>query len=174
MSRSTKRNLILSCVLFLLSFGGSAFMLWQVHQQGIELSKQVSTLQAEQAREQAHIQLQRTADETRDDRAQLRQYFLAQESDSIDFLNLVEQSAPQVGVALSTNSLNAVTGANDATWIETSFTFQGERAAVDRFITLLETVPYVSQVMSLQVQARTSTEWQANVVMRIRVLNYDE
>jgi hypothetical protein len=175
MSNSTKRNICIAAVLFVFSVAGSGFMVYHVQQQSARLDEQITTLQKNRAQEQTYLRLQGQAEETQADRAQLQQYFLGQGSDSIEFLNLVERLAPQSQVQLTTNALQEITEpSSDAQWVEASFTFSGTRQAVDRFLQILETVPYVSRVTSVALSAQSGSGWQANVVMQVRVLNYDE
>jgi hypothetical protein len=53
------------------------------------------------------------------------------------------------------------------------FSFEGSRSRVQNFITILEELPYVLKVITVDIVAADQTRWQAQVTMRVRVLNYD-
>jgi len=91
-------------------------------------------------------------------------------------LNMVEQLAPEAGVTLETNSLNLIEGTeseDEKQWVEMGFSFEGSRSRVQNFITILEELPYVLKVITVDIVAADQTRWQAQVTMRVRVLNYD-
>jgi len=120
------------------------------------------------------IRDRRIAEETQEERLQLESYFLLKESDSIDFLNNIESIAPQAGVVLQTSSLDTVVDPSDnSQWIEVDFSFSGSRSRVREFVEVLEELPYVSRMMSLNVTMQNQGQWQAEVTMRVRVLAYD-
>lgn len=174
MSNSAKRNIIFGSILIIVSVVIFVFMVFQVINQGTELEEQVAALQEERAQEASYFSLRRIAEESAFDRAQLHTYFLERESDSIDFLNTIERIAPEAGVILETNSLESVTSADQTQWVEATFAFSGSRDQVERFIQILESVPYVSRVTAINMSARSSTEWRASVTIQVRVLAYEE
>ena len=150
--------------------------MWQqTQQQGEKLVSQLDTLNEQRAQEESFFRLRRVAEESAQERALLKSYFFSKESDSIDFLNMVEQLAPDVGVILETTSLNLVEDADDGKqWIEIGFLFDGSRSRVQEFLNTLEDLPQVSKIMKVDMLASDQTKWQARVTMRVRVLNYDE
>jgi len=173
MSKSTIRNIILSLVLIVTSVAIFGFMAYQITQQGSRLAFQIETLEKERSQEASRLKLKRTADETVSDREQLKSYFLEQESDSIDFLNKVESLAPIVGVKLQTSGLESVVNsADDTKWIQAEFSFSGSRAQIDRFIKILETLPLVLKIKSIEMVTKSNTEWQATVAIQVQVLSY--
>lgn len=175
MSSGTKRHIIIALILSLVAIGGFGYMFHEISVQGSTLGAQVSALKEEQAQEATFIRLQKIAEDSETDREELSSYFLTRESDSIDFLNLVEGIAPTAGVTLKTSNLETIVDKSDSSsWIEVSFSFTGSRIAVHNFIEILENVPYVSRLMSIDISSRSNTNWQADVVMRVRILGYDE
>lgn len=175
MSKSAKRNMVIGSILIAIAVSGFAFMIHQIIGQGTELESQITALKEERAQEESYFRLQRLAEESSEDRMQLRSYFLERESDSIDFLNLIERIGPEAGVILEMNGLESVTDPSDQSkWIEAVFAFSGTREQVERFIQILESVPYVSRVTAIEMNARSSTEWRASVTIQVRVLAYDE
>lgn len=175
MSKSTIRNIIIALILFVSSLIVLGLMVYKINQQGSQLAVQIDALEKEQAQEASHLQLRRIAENTAKDREQLQSYFLSQESDSINFLNQVEEMAPKIGVELKTSGLETVINSNDNTkWIQAEFSFSGSRERVQRFIKILETFPLVSKIIAAEMSAKSRTEWQANVTMQVQVLKYDE
>lgn len=175
MSGSTKKTIIVALMLSVASIAVFGFMVFRVSEQGDRLVAQIRALEEQRAQEAAHRNLQRIATESQADRDQLKAYFLAKESESIDFLNQVETLAPQVDVALKTTNLQLTTEKDTKRgWIEVTFEFSGTRKSVQNFVQILETLPYVSRLNSVTMEARSRTDWQASVTMQIQVLSYDE
>jgi predicted PurR-regulated permease PerM len=110
MSPSTIKITAVSIVLFIIASGSFAFIFLQTQQQGEKLVAQLDTLTEQRTQEEAFFRLRRVAEESSAERSQLSEYFFAGESESIDFLNMVEQLAPEAGVTLETNSLNLIEG----------------------------------------------------------------
>jgi hypothetical protein len=174
MSKSTKTTIVVAIAFFVFSLATFSFMVFQVNKQGAQLGEQISTLEAERAQQDSFFRLQRIAEETTSDREQLASHFLASESNSIDFLNLVEELAPQAGVALETNSLDVSEEAESGKkWIEVSFSFSASRSRVENFLKILENLPYVLRIESFRMSQKSGAEWSADVTMRVQVLNYD-
>ena len=174
MSKSTTRTIIIGLILMTLAVGAFGLIVYQVLAQGEKLAVQISTLETERGQEANYLRLQRLAAATVSEREQLLFYFLEGESSSIDFLNQVESLAPEMNVGLTTSGLDSIVDKEDnATWIEASFSFSGTRTEVERFIQLLENVPYLSRVTSIDMSAFSSNEWRANVTMQIKVLDSD-
>lgn len=174
MSPSTIRTIIIAIVLFGLATAAFIFMWVQAQQQGEQLLTQLNTIGEQQAHEESYFRLRRVAEESGAQRAQLSDYFFASESESIDFLNTVEAMAPEVGVTLETNSLDLIEDTEDSQqWVEIDFSFSGSRSRVQKFLSLLELLPFVSKITTVSLVAVDQTIWQAEVTMRVRVLNYD-
>ena len=174
MSKSTTTTIVLAIILFISSLGAFGFMFFQVNSQGQQLVEQVSTLQAERSQEDSYFRLQKISEDTTEDRETLYGYFLKNESSSIDFLNLVESLAPEAGVALSTENLEIVSDTSTNTsWVEASFSYTASRERVEAFLEILETLPYVLRIEDYTMSRKAVGEWQAQVTMRVQVLNYD-
>jgi|AntRauTorckE6833_2_1112554.scaffolds.fasta_scaffold03102_10 hypothetical protein len=175
MSPSTLKITVVSIVLFIVSTAAFVFMLIQSQQQGEQLVAQLTTLDEQRAQEESYYRLQRIAEESTADRAQLSSYFFSSESESIDFLNMVERLAPEAGVTLETDTLNLVEDAeDDKQWVEIGFSFEGSRSRVQNFLTILEELPYVTKIIRVNMVATSQSQWQSQVIMRVRVLTYDE
>jgi|AntRauTorcE11897_2_1112592.scaffolds.fasta_scaffold12821_3 hypothetical protein len=174
MSQSTKTTFIIAIIIFSLALVTFMLMVFQVDKQGTQLSEKISILEAESAQEDSFFRLQRISEETSSDREELRSHFLASESNSIDFLNLVEDLAPRAGVSLETNSLDiAEDEESGEAWIQTSFSFSASRSRVENFLKILENLPYVLRIDSYSMDKKSGAEWTADVTMKVQVLDYD-
>jgi len=173
MSPSTIKNTVIAIIFMAIGVSCFVFMVLQTDKQGAELSVQIETLAAQRAQQDSFFRLQKTAEETKSERLQLQSYFLLKQSDSIDFLNNVENIAPQAGVELQTSNLDSVQDDDGSDWIEVDFSFKGSRDRVKNFVQILEELPYVSRLIAVDLNTVSQTEWEAKVTMRVRVLEYD-
>lgn len=173
MSTSTKRIIIFATILVVFAAVVFALIVSQVITKQEQLIAQKQALQEEKAQEASRIALERLAGETEADREQLSSYFFQQQGETVNFLNQIEAIAPQVGVSLDTAGLDIVTDDNEEEWIEVMFAFSGTRSDVQRFIRILETVPVVSKLTSVNVSAQTSQLWQSNTTMQIKIVSYE-
>lgn len=175
MSKSTLKYLIVSGLFAVGAIGVFGFVVYSVGVQGDKLSKQISDLQIQQAQEDSYFKLKKITEESKEDRVDLKSHFLLSEGDSIDFLNQIESLAPEVGVTINTEGLVIVTEKSDESkWIQVSFSLAGSRSRTQSFIELLEGLPYVSRVTEVKFESLSSTQWRADVTMRVRILEYVE
>lgn len=175
MNRSSIRYAVIALILFCFATATFGLMIHQVNVEGDALTEQINILETRHAQEASYFRLLKTFEESETDREKLQSYFLQKESDSIDFLNKVEALAPQAGVELQTNGLELITDPSDETkWIEVGFSVKGARDRLRVFLQILEQLPHVSRLMSVDMKAISRTEWQATIKMRVRVLDYDQ
>lgn len=167
----------ISLVLFGAAVGTFTFVLFQTQSQGEELVMQIEALDAQRAQEESYFRLLRVAEESRAKRELLQSYFLKSEGDSIYFINTVEALAPDMGVELDTsrNTLETVTDkSNKNQWVDVGVAFSGPEDNVRDFLVVLESLPYVSQIISVNLSAQNSALWKAEVILRVRIFAYDE
>lgn len=175
MSKSTKNIVLISVIIFIVAAVSLGAMAYQVNEQGNQLASHVATLQAESAQVESYNRLKKISEETTQDRKQLQSYFLEKESNSIDFLNMVESLAPQAGVQLNTEGLDVLdSDGSGAKWIEVSFVFSASRERVQNFVKVLETLPYVLRLTSVEMDGMSASEWEARVTMQVQILDYDK
>lgn len=168
MSRLTLKHLIASTILLVLSIAAGGFAVFEIRSNAQTLREQVTVLAAEQAQENSYYRLQKINEDSKDEREHLSKYFLKQGSDSIDFLNKVEALAPQAGIELTTESLEDFADKKTGTkWIAVKFALSGTQSDVERFVQILERLPYFSQVTSVSFKTGSDNTWQANVTMRV-------
>ncbi|MCB9814466.1 hypothetical protein H6784_03550 [Candidatus Nomurabacteria bacterium] len=175
MSRSTIRNIIISSVLFSVTGIAYFLMLHQVSVEGDRLGEEIDILQEHQAQEASYFKLIKIYESSKKDREELNNFFVLSESDSIDFLNEIEDTGSKLGVSINTNGVQTVTDStDDSEWIEVDYTVKGSRERLQQFVQVLEQLPYVSRLVSLSMNGVTKTEWQANIKLQVKVLTYDE
>lgn len=174
MTSVSVRNFVIALLVLLLSLGGFGYMLFEIDQKSNLLREQLTSIELENKRESDFYRLQKTSEESAQDRQTVEQYFLPQSSDSIDFLNRVEQLAPQSRVTLKTDGLEEASDEKTKQkWIEAKFSFSGTQENVENFIHILETAPYLSRVTSVTLNARSLDNWEAKVTMRVFILSYE-
>lgn len=175
MSHTTLRHLIISTFALLVAVSIFAYAIFRINNEGTLLRNQIDVLEKEQAHQNSYFKLEKTAEDSKVSRDSLEIYFLKQSSDSIDFLNQIEALAPTMGVALKTDSLEEVTDKKtNAKSIDVKFTFSGSQNAVERFISVLEHVPYLSLLTAVTVTARTEGDFEAKVAMKVFIISYAE
>ena len=172
MTARTRNSLIIAIVVALIAGAGFAYMLFIIVDNGNRLNTQIDALTEQNEQAASLFRLQRIAQESTDDRAQLEGYFLLRESDSITFLTEIETLAPRVGVLLETESLEQVT-ADDSEWIEFTFALNGERQSIENFVQILEIIPYVSRVQSFEMSELDAGSWEGRATIQVQLLSYD-
>ena len=168
MSRLTIKHFVISTALLLFTISLCVLAVYKIMANAQTLKQQVTVLAAEQAQENSYYRLQKINEDSKGEREHLGTYFLRQSSDSIDFLNKVEELAPRAGVDLKTEMLEDIADKNTGTkWINVKFSFSGTQTDVERFVEILERLPYFSQVTAVSLKARSLDNWQAQVTMRV-------
>lgn len=173
MTNVTLRNLIIALVLFFGVVGTVTFGFVQIMTNSSTLEQQIAAVAAQSEQEQELLRLQRLATNSQADRAELATYFLLRESDSISFLSQIETLAPTIGIELQTVGLEQVVQ-EQRNWIEVDFLASGSRLDVQNFIQILEIIPYVSRVTSVNLKETTGSTWQANITIQVQLLTYDK
>ncbi|MEK7462013.1 MAG: hypothetical protein AAB618_00340 [Patescibacteria group bacterium] len=175
MSRSTLRNFLIASVCLLTTVGVSGFSYKMISDKEETLKTQLAAIKIGNELEKTYHHLQKISEDSKSDREQLNNYFLPQVSESITFLNQVEALAPQNGITLKTDALEE--GSDKKTkdkWVNAQFTLSGTQSDVDRFVTILENLPYVSEITSLQMTDRSENNWEAKVTIRVFIANYEK
>lgn len=137
-----------------------------------ELSQQVAAIAVDQSQQTAFTRLQKLLQETEGDRNEVRSYYLASQSDSIDFLNYIEQLGKERGIALETINPTEIER-EGKTYLEVEYSITGGLNQVESFIKLLENIPYMSQLQSVRLQKRSGVVWEADVMIEVAVLTYE-
>lgn len=175
MSKTSITNIIIALIITAAAGAVFFFVFQKVMNEGDRLAVQVEALATQRAQEDSFFKLKKVFEETKDDRSELQSFFLVQESGSIDFLNTVESLASKNGVTLKTSGIDLISDKEEGTeWIEFGFTVTGSRDRVQRYIEILENVPYVARLVSVDLKSLSKTEWQTNVKIKVMLLSYDE
>jgi flagellar basal body-associated protein FliL len=171
MKSKTIQNLLLASLLLLMSAGGAISLVWLISKNSGLLTEQLVALKEQNQQEASLLRLQRLANETEADREKLSNYFLLRESDSITFLSEIESLAPKLGLQLETEELKQLLGEDKVSWIEAGFSVTGSRKNIERFVQLLEALPYVSKVTSVQMNSQSGRDWSAEIRIQVQLLN---
>jgi hypothetical protein len=171
-SAKTKQVAILSGVVLLTMCILVALAIRIIIQESVVLSEQVVAIAVDQSQQVAFSRLQKLAQETRGERELLRSYYLESQSDSIDFLNYIEQLASERAVALETINPTEVER-DDKTFLSVEYALTGSLSQVEAFIKLLENIPYTSQLRSIELIQRSAILWEADVIIEVAVLTYE-
>lgn len=175
MSKGTKKIITIALLLILGSIMVFSFMAYEVIKQGEQLTNQTILLNKENAQADSYVRMHKLSLETTEERSLLKDYFLEREGSSIDFLNYVEALAEKTSVDLVTSKLSVVdSNKSNPRWIETTFSIETNRERIQKFIEILETVPYVSRITNIRMTSKQGDEWKAIVTMQVMVLDYDE
>lgn len=141
----------------------------EIRQQAALLESQLEALTKDQEGEQQLIAVKKLINDTRIERERVASYYLQSTSDSIVFLNYIEQLAQDSNLDLET--VRAVdTEQNEQTVLQVTYRIQGSLAPVEQFIMVLETIPYVSEVVSVTLEQQSGLLWQADVQIDVPVL----
>jgi septation ring formation regulator EzrA len=168
MSRSTTRNLIIVLVALVLvtaAFVVSGYFLLQKEH---TLRTQLEVLKKDQEQESLLLRLEKTALDSKSKREDLRKPLLKQGSEIGGVLPWIEERAEENSIEFKTDTLREVVDKEARTeWVEAPVTFSGSEEDVERFIAILENLPYLSHFTSLTMTARSSTNWEVKGTLRI-------
>lgn len=172
-SAKTKRVAIIAVILLITMLILVVLGVRTIVAESEKLSEQVAAIAVDQSQQTAFGRLQRLVQETEVEREELRSYYLSSQSDSIDFLNYIEQLAAERGITLETLNPTEVERENKQTYLSVGYDISGSLNQVEEFIKLLESIPYVSELVSVNLQRRSGVLWQANVMIDVAVLTYE-
>jgi len=171
-SAKTKRVAVISVVIFICMLIVVGLAIRTIMAESKNLSEQVSAIAVDQSSQVAFVRLQKLIQETTNERDQLRSYYLESQSDSIDFLNYIEQLAKEQGVDLETLSPTETEQGGNS-YLSVGYSMTGTLNQVESFIQLLETIPYVSQLTAITLQRESTTLWKGDVMIDVAVLTYE-
>jgi len=172
-SRKTKQVAISAAILLITMLILVILGVGTITAESEDLSAQVAAIEIDQSQQAAFSRLQKLVTETELERGQLRSYYLSSQGDSIDFLNYIEQLAADRGITLETINPTEVERENKQTYLSVGYAINGSLSQVESFVQLLETIPYVSQLISVKLQKQTGVLWQADVMIDVAVLKYE-
>ncbi len=173
MSKSTMRNLIISLITFILVGGAVAMAFLNVLSSSQKLEQQIIAVASQNQQETSLLRLQKIAQKSETEREELESYFLFRESDSISFMSEIESLAPAFDLEIKQPDLSNVTQDGKA-WIQADYSIIGDRADIKKFIQTVENIPYVSRLTSVNMSGGRNKKWQADIIIQVQLLNYDQ
>lgn len=153
----------------------SAIMVWFLYTiaaSGNELQKRVTLIATENAKVQSHTELMRLIDATRVQRETLASYLLKEDTTS-DFLTSIELAGANIGVTLTTQSLKVVPQEGETDVLAVEFVIAGSERAVEQMLSVIESLPYHSQVQSLTL-TKTNGTVRAKTNINVTLAKHDQ
>lgn len=171
MNRLTKNIFAAALLLLLVSLGACTFLLFQIKTVGAELESYIAAVNERDAEEANYLRVNRRAQETAAERAELAKAFFTDEGDSIGFIDDIENFAAEVGITLVTEGLDKKTPEGEMTeYIIITFVYAGDKSQVRTFTEYLEEVPYHSYIESLNLTKKSGDVWEGRVTLYITLL----
>ena len=170
MNATTKKILLLSLSILLLSAGSCLYFVYKINDQGTKLDEYIKALDEKRAQEASFIRISKLVSETEDEREAVSSAFFSDEGDSITFLGDLESFASAIGLDLKTENLNKITGADKKTeYITMTFVYSGNKEQILDFNQLLENIPYHSLVNSLSIRKNGDDTWESSLTLYIMI-----
>lgn len=169
MNQQRLQIIITTLVIFLVTLIVTGLFVREIVNQSALLNEQASAVQKDQEQQEQLNRLKRLALETASTRSDIESYYLQSLTDRIDFLNYIERLAATEGVVLETVTAPVIKRDNKQL-LAVQYELIGSRQQLEKFVSLLENVPFVSEVVALNLSKRTPVSWQAVVTMEIIVL----
>ncbi len=168
------KTIIIVATGYCLIFAGLLFSgVYLISVEGTKLETTKVLLAEQTAKEEAYTKVTKLVESTKISRTQLKSFFIT-ENETIAFLTSIEKAAEAIGVTLKTNELAVIPvvvadGVTTPAALTLRFTFSGSEAAVKKFLTLLEQIPY--HVVIPKVTMNTSeANWKVTADLRITLL----
>lgn len=177
MNKKSQTYLLLACLCFLIVTGIFLSMWYFVNRQGIHFDEAKRAIAEYAAKEAAYTKVQGLLATTEKDRALIDSFFM-EEKNIILFISEMEKNASSVGVKLNTNELATVPPGVDTAGtavpgvLVIGFDFTGPKSAVQKFIALLENIPYQNKITDLSFTNVDANTWKADTSLTL-TLRYD-
>jgi len=170
MKNSSLTLFVASVALLAMSASLAIFVIYKQEQVGAEVRSKMVDLKIWSDLNSAEDSLTSPTNEEEGSRSRLRALVLLSESDTIDFLTTVENTAKALGVNVTTLELEEKK-ITDPYFNELAATFslQGGEEVVERVVKLFELLPYRSYIESLTLDRGLGIT-NATVVLRVSTL----
>lgn len=143
--RTTLQHSLLAVLFTIVLVGGLALLLYQLNERAAALESVLQTLANESVVEQEYLTLSRLLENTTAEREQIASYLIDGQSGSIAFLTTIENLAVANAVTLTNAQITTTASEHfNTSMLELSYDMQGSTVAVNRYIALLEKLPYAS------------------------------
>lgn len=170
MGSKTKKILFGAILFTVFSVSLCAFLVYQIKNKGMLLEEQVRILAENNSKEKVYLDVKRTIQETEMERSYINSRFFKDENDSINFLNEIENLAPQLGLEFKTKSLETILDENKKPQsLKMSFTYIGKESTVRDFTKMLENLQYHSYLENLSLKKSNDSNWEGNATLYISI-----
>lgn len=124
-------------------------------------------------KERAAAELRQVLEDSSEERAALDEYFL-DVVQVAEFLEMVEQFAADNGIVMDSQELRT-TDANDhgIAMVRVPYEIQGSDQAVTRFLEMMETLPYQSEVRSVHIQRADTPDGGSRALIEVAISYID-
>ena len=177
MNKKSQSFLTLAFFCFLIVTGIFFSMWYVVNRQGIHFDEARRAIAEYTVKEASYTKVQGLLASTHSDRALVDSFFI-EEKNVITFISDMEKNAALLGVKLTTNELATLPKSVDLAGVAipgvlvVGFDFTGTKPAVQKFISLLENIPYQNTITDLSLTNVDATTWKADSTLKL-TLQYD-
>jgi hypothetical protein len=164
--RSRTRQSLITAVLATIGVGAGVWWFGaHIQSVGLALEEQLLAIQTQVSQQSALLRLQAAAEGSAVDRASLTDFFLGEPSDVIAYNNLIKSTAPKVGVSLEVQELAEIfpDGSDTAEWVSVRLSSSGSRTGLENFLAILESTPYHSRIISVNLSEMVGGVWEAEI-----------
>ncbi len=140
---------------------------------GKKLEDRIIAIAEKDARVRAHTSLQKLMEETREDREELSTYILTEDQTST-FLTNIESLGSEVGVELTTGSLEVVKKEGLFNELLIQFKIEGDESSVMKMHLLFETLPYRSKIAALSLSRAEGGRTESTLQIAVTLLKHDQ
>lgn len=165
MTTSTKKILFISLFLFLVISIIAGFGFYEIIKQGKNLEEQKVTLIENKNKEAEFFSIQRLLRETEGERDFLAENFFRDQNDIVIFLDNLDKLALDFNLTLDTESLEKTESEDGQLLTKISFSFSGNKNRVMGFSELLENIPYLSFIESLNLKQTDGGVWKGKTIL---------
>ena len=172
MTKRTTTTLIVSILYSVTLILVLASILYVIHVQGTKLGEAKEAIAQNSAKELAYSSVTRVLAASENERAKLESYFIS-DKDTISFISELEAAAKAFGVTMQTTGLSVtpatiVAGVSNPPVLSVGVQVKGDKAAVKKYIVLLENVPYHKRITNFSFSGNSGTsEWTAVTMLAI-------
>jgi len=159
----------LSLVCAIATGGLLSFVLFTISTSGEELEKQTTLIANNNAKETVVNNVLQSITLTTTEREQLQSFVLTEDQTG-SFLNDIEQLGRKQGVVLATESLEVKKVSEFFNQLIIKFSVTGEDSRVLHMISILETLPYYSQMTSLAINRESTESTRGTVELQVTLL----
>jgi len=152
----------------------SALLFWVVYEittTAATLKERVDTIAYTKAKEKVYKDLSVLVGETQVDRQKLTEFVLTEDQTGT-FLTDIERIGQAQGVLLTTNSLNVVESVEGPDQLLVQFAVDGKEVAVKKMLTIFETLPYHSQISSINFESDEEGNAKSTLDVVITLVDY--